>query len=240
MTEKRRNRSLVLSNGLCPGRCRQPVIVRRWRSLVLCVCCCCIVLFCSPVGVGVHAQTNKLQDQLQEDLASFARQLNLEPENPDVNYNMAQVYFRLNNIEMAAKYLERTIHLVPDDIESMQRLAEIYWKMGKLVLSRKVFRRAVVVDKNNAEIWLIYGMVLSDLGDEEGALSAFAKAVSCANDETIEHTAVYYSGLIHLSRRNRTGFHDALARLPQNSEHYAGLLKLGRLWQELAHAVNSQ
>lgn len=169
---------------------------------------------------------------LQEDIELFESQLKQEPNSPDINYNIAQAYFLMNKIDLAVKFLEKTVFLAPDDCEAIARLASIYWKIGKLANARDLFSRAVKMSPEDSGLWYGMGMVLADLAAGQEALRAFEKALQYCHDEEQKKLIIYYTGLIHLTNRDYPAFAKSLQQLKNAPEHYKELEKLGKLWRK--------
>lgn len=168
---------------------------------------------------------------LQEDLNQFEYQLRLEPDNPDVNYNIAQVYFRMNKIDLAIRYLERTLYLSSDDAQAITRLATLYWKIGKLACARDLLQKAIKMTPQDSETWYGFGIVLSDLADYPGALAAFEKAWQLSPDPEQKNLILYYTGLVHLSNRDFVGYQSTLERLKTVHVYFDPLKKMGSFWE---------
>lgn len=168
---------------------------------------------------------------LQQDLSHFESQLLQKPDDPDVNYNMAQVYFLMGKTDEAIRFLERTIFLDPNDSQSMLRLASIYRKIGKLAEARKILLSAISLSSENVDIWYELGVVYSDLADYSSGIAAFQKALHLSRSEDQKYQIIYYTGLLHLSNRDWTNFKDCRRRLRGSEKFYPELERLGKLWK---------
>ncbi len=187
-----------------------------------------LILFFLASGMSCFSWSGR---NLDEDLHHFEDQLRHEPDNPDTNYNIAQVYFLMNKIDLALKFYERAAFLAPDDVEILNRLAEIYWKIGRTGNARDRLKHLLRLTPQDSEAWYGLGMVCADLAENSAALEAFANAVKYGNDAERKKIAIYYMGLINLSSRDYVAFSGCLEQLPQESAHYRNLRDLGRLWQ---------
>lgn len=138
----------------------------------------------------------------------------------------------MNKMDLAIRYLERTIYLVPDDVEAMARLATIYWKIGKLASARDLLKKVVVQTPEDSESWYGLGIVFSDLADYPKSLAAFKTALELCEDNEKKSLIIYYIGLVHLANRDHSGYKAALEQLKSVAEYYEPLKKLGNLWEK--------
>lgn len=167
--------------------------------------------------------------QLQQDLLYFEEQLRSYPNDPDLHYNMAKVYFLLGKTDLAIRYLEKTILLAPTDHEAVLALASTMRKIGHLANARDVLSKSLVQIKSNPDIWYELGVVHSDLANYRPAVEAFANALKFSNDEEQKQIIIYYTGLAQLTDRNFKDFSEALAKLKHDSEYYKALQSLGAM-----------
>lgn len=188
-----------------------------------------VILMCLSI-IAISTLSAQISQQLQDDLSTFQQQLQLYPDDPDINYNIAQVYYRLNKLDMAAKHLERTLFVDSDDAEAKIKLATIYWKFGKLALARDLLLQAVELRSDDSDAWYGLGIVWADLADRQQAIAAFDKAWQYCSDAEQKSLIIYYSGLVFLAARDLTGFKKTLDRLPATSKYYEQLQKLGQFW----------
>jgi tetratricopeptide (TPR) repeat protein len=168
---------------------------------------------------------------LKQDLEYYQEQLRQNPKDPNVNYNMGQVYFFMGKTDEAIRYLERAIYLNDKDNEAMLKLASIYRKIGHLSEALRLLKNAARIDDSNSEIWYETGVVYSDLADYQAGIEAFQKALHLSRSEEQKFLIIYYTGLLHLSNRDWENYSDCLRRLRPAPSYYSELEKLGRLWK---------
>ena len=186
-----------------------------------------LLTFCMTFCTGfLSAQTPM---QLQQDLLYFEEQLRSYPNDPDLHYNMAKVYFLLGKTDLAIRYLEKTILLAPTDHEAVLALASTMRKIGHLANARDVLSKSLVQIKSNPDIWYELGVVHSDLANYRPAVEAFANALKFSNDEEQKQIIIYYTGLAQLTDRNFKDFSGTLAKLKPGSEYYKALQSLGEM-----------
>jgi tetratricopeptide (TPR) repeat protein len=190
-----------------------------------------LLIFISLCLIFTPALSGQAPRNLEQDLQFFESQLQQYPESPDLNYNMAQVYFLMGNMDQAIRFLERTIYLADDDSEAMLKLASIYRKIGKLADARNLLKRAADISPKNFEIWYELAIAYSDLANSAAALDAFQKALQYSSNQKQTDMVIYYMGLLHLSNRDYERFKYHLDRLKKSGEYYEPLKKLGQLWK---------
>ena len=186
-----------------------------------------LLAFCMTFGTGFLSAQTPLQ--LQQDLLYFEEQLRSYPNDPDLHYNMAKVYFLLGKTDLAIRYLEKTILLAPTDHEAVLALASTMRKIGHLANARDVLLKSLLQIKDNPDIWYELGVVHSDLANYRPAVEAFANALKFSKDEEQKQLIIYYTGLAHLTDRNFTDFSATLAKLKPDSEYYKALQSLGKM-----------
>lgn len=168
----------------------------------------------------------------RQDIEVFQKQLLQNPNDPDLNYNMAQAYFLLGNTDQTIRYLERTLSLSPGDAMVMLKLASVYRKIGHLADARTLLLRAVDIAPEEADFWYELGVVYSDLANYEAGIKAFQKALHSSRSEDQKFLIIYYTGLLHLSNRDWGNYQDCLRRLRPEPKYYDELKKLGHFWRK--------
>lgn len=186
------------------------------------------VFFLVLFSFTLNAQSKQ---NLARDLAYFTRLLEQSPNDPDVNYNIAQVYFFMGKLDEAIKHLEITLFFRPDDYEAAFKKALIYKETGRLRDARKTLVQLCEKNSTDARVWYELGVTYSDLADYNKSVSAFQKALQHCKKEEEKYRINYYAGLVHLSNRDFSGFKDCLDRLRGSEIYHENLLRVGRLWK---------
>ncbi len=186
-----------------------------------------LFIFCMTFFTGFLSA--QISMQLQQDLLYFEEQLRSYPNDPDLHYNMAKVYFLLGKTDLAIRYLEKTILLAPTDHEAVLAIASTMRKIGHLANARDVLVKSLALIKNNPDIWYELGVVHSDLANYRPAVEAFANSLKFSNDDEQKQRTIYYTGLAQLTDRNFKDFSDTLAKLKPGSEYFKALQSLGEM-----------
>ncbi len=96
-------------------------------------------------------------------------------------------HYRAGRLEPAAELCRVVLGQLPDDTGANHLLGVIYFKQGKTSAARELLAFASSCPDATPEIQNNYGAVLNALGDHEGALAAFKRAV----DGQSGHAAAY-------------------------------------------------
>jgi len=79
---------------------------------------------------------------------SLEKAWEINPKDPDVNYNLGFVYYALEEYQKAAVYLFAALKLCPDDIEAYELIANAYYHIGErekakdsLLIARKLLEK---------------------------------------------------------------------------------------------------
>jgi tetratricopeptide (TPR) repeat protein len=79
---------------------------------------------------------------------SLEKAWEINPKDPDVNYNLGFVYYALEEYQKASVYLFAALKLCPDDIEAYKLIAKAYYHIGErqkakdsLLIARELLRK---------------------------------------------------------------------------------------------------
>ncbi|MFA5276333.1 MAG: tetratricopeptide repeat protein [Candidatus Omnitrophota bacterium] len=82
-------------------------------------------------------------------VASLEKAWEINPKDPDVNYNLGFVYYSLGEYKKSALYLYVALKLQPDDTEAYELLAKAHYNIGKyqkakesLLMARELFKKS--------------------------------------------------------------------------------------------------
>lgn len=146
-----------------------------------------LVAFMAVFSLLLSISTLSAQNiqELELDIINFRQQLLYEPDNPEINYNIAMAYQLMNQLDPAAKHLERFLHVSSDDIDAITALSRIYWKMGKTSASRDLLLKAHLINPLDSQVNYGLGIVYTDLAEFENAIIHLTRAcesISCSDD----------------------------------------------------------
>jgi len=81
-------------------------------------------------------------------IVSLEKAWEINPKDPDVNYNLGSAYFSLGEYNKSIVYLYATLKLLPDDIEAYELIAKDYYNIGdnqkakdNLLAAKELFKK---------------------------------------------------------------------------------------------------
>ena len=72
-----------------------------------------------------------MEEKYAEAAASLEKAWEINPKDPDINFNLGVCYFLLNDYQKAIVYLFTTLKLEPEDLQAYELLAKAYYNTGK-------------------------------------------------------------------------------------------------------------
>jgi len=72
-----------------------------------------------------------MEEKYNEAVASLEKAWEINPKDPDVNFNLGACYFLLNDYEKSIVYLFTALKLEPEDLQAYELLAQAYYNTGK-------------------------------------------------------------------------------------------------------------
>ena len=172
-----------------------------------------------------------LQDgELRRCLGEFSEAVRLQPRNARYHNGLGQVYFFLNEYDLAEEHLRRALKLNPAHSEAHHNLALVFSERGDYEAAEESYMAALADPAylTPEKVNLNWGQMLQRKGDVEGAEEKMRKAV--------ELNPRYIRGYQELGRLLEDKGEDAAA-LEAYLKAYAGLpehaelnLKIGELY----------
>lgn len=95
----------------------------------------------------------------------------------EISKNIALIYIQQGREDEAIKALESAKANNPDDASLLQTEADMYYKMGKKDKYKELMEAIVAKDPNNATLYYNLGVTAFEMGDNEGAISYYEKAL---------------------------------------------------------------
>jgi len=156
-------------------------------------------------------------------MADMARVLKLDSSKSDYFTTLADLYFTQGMGGSVKKALEKSISLEPANTAAIIKLAELhlYLKNYKECLGN--LDNALKIDKYNAKIYFLKGMVFKETRDTAKAVSSFQTTVE---QDTDYYDAYMQLGLLYSIRHSKLAmdyFRSAIKINPKNIEAYYGL-----------------
>ncbi len=165
----------------------------------------------------------------------------LQPENSDVQFQLAVAHGNLGDLDRARRHFERTVELDSDHVEARIRLASLYLELGNAAGATPLLERAAELEPQNPEpVWLLAKTHLA-AGDPRGALAAFEAARATGLEVPVWAHNEWGSALAQTGQVEAAlaHFRTALEAEPGNAQahFYTGLVfeGLGRLAEAAEH-----
>lgn len=111
---------------------------------------------------------------LDEAIKLFREELSAYPEDPNLNFNIALVYMKKDDFQVAADYLIKSVEIKESD-ENLRELAVCYIRLKEFDKARIYLDRALN-SFNSSDTHNVMGVLQFQLEDYEGAKVSFEKA----------------------------------------------------------------
>tara|TARA_R100000935_G_C2826853_1_gene162805 strand:+ start:9 stop:1253 length:1245 start_codon:yes stop_codon:yes gene_type:complete len=95
----------------------------------------------------------------------------------EITKNIALIYIEQGRDEDAINALEAAKSANPDDITLLQTEADMYYRMGKKDKYKELMEQIIAQDPTNATLYYNLGVTAFEMGDSEGAISYYEKAL---------------------------------------------------------------
>jgi len=190
-----------------------------------------VIIIALMVGPALFAQAVS-KDTLLQDLAFFQEEIKKNPNDPNLYFDMASVYSRLNDLIGAQKCLVKALYLNPKDNEALLSLGQIRRRTGQLFLARETLEKLLARDPKNVDGWVELGYALCDSGIFDESVKAFQRAARLPpTPGSLELPKIrFYIGVLELARGNRKSANEELSWLRENKSEFAvSLEKLSSL-----------
>lgn len=103
--------------------------------------------------------------------------LSLQPEEPDVHYGLATVFFLLNELDSAAYHFKKVTKLDPMRAAAHINLGAVYNRLDRLDDALEELRRGIHLDPHRSEGYYNLGLVYRRKGQLNMAIHAYMEAV---------------------------------------------------------------
>ncbi len=95
----------------------------------------------------------------------------------EITKNIALIYIEQGRDDDAISALEAAKEANPNDVSLMQTEADIYYRMGKKDKYKELMEKIIAQDPTNATLYYNLGVTAFEMGDNEGAISYYEKAL---------------------------------------------------------------
>jgi tetratricopeptide (TPR) repeat protein len=122
-----------------------------------------------PLAHFLAGQIHLFQSQIDDAIAEFQKELELNPGHAETYYKLADAYSRIQKFDDAERLLQRSIWLDPSFTGPYILLGKVLEKKGEAELALRALQRAAAMDPNNAVTHHLLGQTYRDLGRQEDA-----------------------------------------------------------------------
>ncbi|MGF1457275.1 MAG: tetratricopeptide repeat protein [Alphaproteobacteria bacterium] len=130
-------------------------------------------------GLAHHCMGLALEKlgELHKALGFFEKALELDPQDPDIYYNLGNTAWRLEMLEGAAKLFRVYIEMEPDKSQGYNNLAGVMRDQGLFDEALETVRAGIYMHAENPHLWNTLGTVLLERGDAEACHTFFDEAL---------------------------------------------------------------
>jgi tetratricopeptide (TPR) repeat protein len=121
----------------------------------------------------LYLQNGQLEDALRE----YLLLTKLEPNQADAHYWAGWLYSRLNNTDMAIRYLNQAAILNPNDSRIRSELGALLYKEKKNFEAKQELEKAIKIQNDMAQAYFYLGKLEKDAADYSAALPLFEQAM---------------------------------------------------------------
>lgn len=141
-----------------------------------------------------------LQERYYEEAVKTLRQaVELQPDEPDLRFLLVEAHYKNHDFERALAEARQTVAKFPELPASHYQVAWQLDNMGNFPEAKGFLEKAVGIDAGFVEARRLLGEVLLKLGDAEGSLEHFRRAIA-NNPKLVEAYAGLGKALIQLKR----------------------------------------
>ena len=127
------------------------------------------------------------QQKFADAVASYQNALKLQPNMPDLQFNLGIALTQLNRLDEAANAYQQAIRMQPGFFEAHGNLGTILQRQGKLEEAIASYQQGLKINPQDARGHFNLGTALRDKGDLESAINSYKKAISLFPNYTDAH-----------------------------------------------------
>jgi tetratricopeptide (TPR) repeat protein len=122
-----------------------------------------------PLAHQLLGELYLYHSQIEESIAEFRKELEINPGNAAAYYKLADAYSRVQKFDEAERLLQRSIWLDSTSTVPYILLGKVLEKKGETELAVRALQRALAMDPNNPIPHHLLGQAYRDLGKNEDA-----------------------------------------------------------------------
>ena len=191
-----------------------------------------------PFAWKALAVALKQKGKISEALIANKKVLEINPKDPEGNYNLANTLKTLNKSNEAINFYKKAISYNPNYAEAYNNLGATLFDQKKLEDSKIYYKKAIELKSDYFEAYNNLGITLKELGDFDGAVSCYDQAIKLKQNYAEAHNnlgiILRENGKLKDSENN---FNKAIAINPKFAEAYSNL---GILQKDKGELENSK
>ena len=139
-------------------------------------------------NLGVAYMQKKM---FEKALASYKKSLKIFPNNSIVFNNMGVVYEDKGEMKKALSYFKKAIKANPQNATALQNIGAYYIKINPQK-AKEYFEKAAKIEEKSDNIFFNLGVCLRLIGDTEGSIAAFEKALKLNPKNQLVYGQLYH------------------------------------------------
>jgi uncharacterized protein (TIGR02466 family) len=127
------------------------------------------------------------QQKFAEAVVSYKNALKLQPNMPDLLFNLGIALTHLNRLDEATEVYQQAIKINPDFFEAHGNLGTVLQRQGKLDAAIASYQAGLKINLQDARGYFNLGTALRDKGDLAAAVNSYKKAIQLFANYTDAH-----------------------------------------------------
>ena len=175
---------------------------------------------------------------IDESVRCFQEATIIQPEQPEIHYNLAKAYELQGDIDAALQGFRNVLRLKPDFVLAYTKLGTLHESQGELDKSLENYLEAARLEPHRADAHYNLGRVLKEMRRYEEAATSFQAAIKLKPDFV---QAIYNLGTVyHLLGDAKSAMEMYKNAILLQQDHLAAYIGLGNALKELGfidHAI---
>ena len=182
--------------------------------------------------------SNNRLELIDEAVRCFQRATAIQPEQPEIQYNLAKTYERQGDIDAALQGFREVLRLKPDFVVAYTKLGTLHESQGELEKALEYYLEATRLEPHRADAHYSLGRVLKEMRRYEEAATSYQAAIKLKPDFV---QAIYNLGTVyHLLGDAKSAMEMYKKAILLQQDHLAAYIGLGNALKELGfidHAI---
>ncbi len=125
---------------------------------------------------------------------AYLRALRLDPDNAQINANLAVLYEAQGKFQLAERHLRQAINVAPKNASAHNNLGVVLYRRGNYDGALVEFNRALALDSSQLDAYTNKGLIFMRWGRHDDARRAFAQVLVLEPENALAH---YNLGLVY-------------------------------------------